>query len=43
MFEVCKLEKPIIVIIMHTNIQGFWCIINTSIEILQTLKLEIAK
>ncbi len=41
--EVCKLEKPIIVIIMHTNTQGFWCIVSTSIEILETLKLDIAK
>jgi hypothetical protein len=43
MSEVCKLEEPIIIIIMHTNTQGFWCIISTGIEIPHTLKLEIAK
>ncbi len=43
MSKVCKLEEPIIVIIMHTNTQGFCCIVNTNIEIPQTLKLEIAK
>ncbi len=41
--KVCKLEEPIIVIIMHTNTQGFWCIVSTNIKIPQTLKLEIAK
>jgi hypothetical protein len=33
MFEVCKFEEPIIVIIMHTKTQGFWCIVSTNIEI----------